>query len=71
MINFSNRRNRGRVCLFLTTENEQLFYIKDDNDKFWVEVIIVTFFNAVPTVDDLTTSNNDVNFVETQTVHFV
>ena len=71
MINFCNRRNRGRVCLFLTTENEQLFYIKDDNDKLWVEVIIVTFFNAVPTVDDLTASNNDVNFVETQTVHFV
>ena len=70
MINFSNRRNRGRVCLFLTTENGQLFYIKDDNDNFWVEVIIVTFFNAVPTLDDLTASNNDVNFVETQTVHF-
>ena len=40
------------------------------NDNFWVEVIIVTFFNAVVTVDDLTASNNDVNFVETQTVHF-
>ena len=28
------------------------------------------FFNAVATVDVLTASNNDVNFVETQTVHF-
>ena len=28
VINFSNTRNRGRVCLFLTTENEQLFLLK-------------------------------------------
>ena len=26
--NFSNTRNRGRICLFLTTENEQLFILK-------------------------------------------
>ena len=45
MINFSNTRNCGRVCLFLTTENEQLFkYSKDDNDNLWVEVITATFF---------------------------
>ena len=66
VINFSNKRNRGRVCLLLTT-----FYIKDDNDNFiWVEVTFVTFFDAVATIDVLTASNNDVNFVETQTVHF-
>jgi len=35
-----------------------------------VEVIIVTFLNAVLTVDVLTASNNDVIFAETQTVHF-
>ena len=46
------------------------FYIKDDNGKLWVKVIIVTFFNAEATVDVLTASNNDVNFAETQTVHF-
>ena len=46
------------------------FYIKDDSAKLWVEVIIVTFFNAVATVDALTASNNDANFVETQTIHF-
>ena len=40
-MNSSNTRNRSRVCLFLTTENEQLF--KDNNDNLWVEVIIVTF----------------------------
>ena len=28
------------------------------------------FFNAVAIVDVLTASNNDSNFVETQTVHF-
>ena len=28
------------------------------------------FLDAVATVDVLTASNNDVNFVETQTVHF-
>ena len=66
MINLSNT---SRVCLFLTTENEQLFFIKDDNGKLWVEVIIVTFFNALVTIDVLTASNNDVNFVETQTAH--
>ena len=47
-----------------------IFYLKDDNGKLWVEVIVVPFFNAVATVDVLTASNNDSNFVETQTVHF-
>ena len=28
VINFSNTRNRGRVCIFLTTENEQIFLLK-------------------------------------------
>ena len=28
------------------------------------------FFNAVATVDALTASNNDTNFVETQPIHF-
>ena len=28
------------------------------------------FFNAVATVDVFTASNNDINFVETQAVHF-
>ena len=46
------------------------FLYKDDNGKLWVEVIIFTFLDTVATVDVLTASNNDVNFVETQTVHF-
>ena len=28
VINFSNTRNRGRICFFSTTENEQLFTLK-------------------------------------------
>ena len=28
VINFSNTKTRGRVCLFLTTENEKLFILK-------------------------------------------
>ena len=37
VINFSNTRNRGRVCLFLTTENEQLFILKTimENKAGW------------------------------------
>ena len=70
VINFSNTRNRGRVCLFLRTENEQPFYIKEDNGKLWLRVIIFTCLDAVATVDVLTASNNDFNLVETQTVQF-
>ena len=35
-----------------------------------VEVIIFQFFNAVANEDVLVASNNDINFFETQTVHF-
>ena len=45
-------------------------YLKDDNGKLWVEVIIATFLNAIPTVDVLTASNNEVKLVKSQTVHF-
>ena len=37
----------------------------DDNEKFWLEVIIATFMDAVTTVDVLTTRNNDVKLIET------
>ena len=43
--------------MFLKTENEQFSNSTDDNGKLRVEVIIVTFFNAVATVDVLTASN--------------
>ena len=45
-------------------------YLKDDDGKLWVEVIIVTFLVAIPTVDVLTASNNEVKLVESQTVYF-
>ena len=35
-----------------------------------MEVIIVTFLNAIATVDVLTASKNNINFVKTPTVHF-
>ena len=43
--------------------------MKCDIGKFWVEVTIFTFLDAVATVEVITTSNNEVNFVATQTVH--
>ena len=41
----------------------------DDNEKFWLEVIIATFMDAVTTVDILTTRNNDVRLIETLLLH--
>ena len=71
MVYSSNHCKKSQSSLFIL-DNRKLktFYIKDDSAKLWVEVIIVTFFNAVATVDALTASNNDANFVETQTIHF-
>ena len=67
VVNFSNTRNRGRVCLFLTTGNGQLFLLKTIIANYGEEVIIFSFLDAAATVDVLTASNNDVNFFETQT----
>ena len=41
----------------------------DDNEKFWSEVIIATFMDAVTTVDVLTTRNNDVKLIGTLLLH--
>ena len=41
----------------------------DDNEKFWLEVIIATLMDAVTTVDVLTTRNNDVKLIETLLLH--
>ena len=41
----------------------------DDNEKFWLEVIIATFMDAVTTEDVLTTRNNDVRLIETLLLH--
>ena len=62
---------KSRSSLFILDNRKWTnFYTKDDNGNLWVEVIILTFLDAVATEDVVTTSNNDVNFVETQTVHF-
>ena len=70
MTNFSNTRNRGRVCLFLTTENKQLFILKTVMVNYGWKRSFLLFLDSAATVEVLTASNNDVNFVETQTVHF-
>ena len=44
-------------------------YLKDDDGKLLVEVIIFTLV-AVATVDVLKANNNDVNLVISRTVHF-
>ena len=48
-----------------------IFFFKDYNGKLWVEVIIVTFLNAVTTVDVSAASNNDLKLGETRTVQVV
>ena len=58
--------------LFILEDNEwRTFYIKDDNSKLWVEVTIVTFLDAIATVDVLTPAiKNDGKHIEIRTVHF-
>ena len=57
------------MAVILDNRKWATFYIKEDEGK-WVEVIIVTFLNAIATVDVLTASKNNINFVKTPTVHF-
>ena len=53
---------KSRSSLFILNNRKWItFYLKDDNGKLWVKVIIVTFLDAVATVDVLTASHNDVN----------
>ena len=69
-LKFVNSRNCGQVYLFQATENEELFVLKTImSRKLWVEVTIVTFLDAVATIDVLTASNNDVKLGESRTVH--
>ena len=70
VINSFNTRNRGRVCLFFATENEQLFILETIMVNYGWKWSFLLFLDSAATVDVLTASNNDVNFVETQTVHF-
>ena len=63
--------NNSQLTLFIL-DNMKLttFCIKDNNGKLLVEVIIVTFFNAVAIVDVLTASNTDVNFYQNSNCTF-
>ena len=58
VVEFANYRQQKM------NENERTFDSKDDSDKLWVEVIIVTSLNAVASKDFLPANNNNVNFVE-------
>ena len=49
---------RSRV-FFLDNKKKRTFNLKGDNENLWVEVFIVTFLNAVTTVNVLTASNNN------------
>ena len=51
---------KSRLSLFILDNRKWgPFYLKDDNVKLWVEVIIVTLLYAVATVDVLTANGND------------
>ena len=57
---------KSHLHLFiLDNRKRRTFYLKDNNGKSWVDVIVVIFFIAVGTVDVLTASNNYVKLVET------
>ena len=58
------KKSRMRLLIF-ANRKRRTFYLKDNNGKLWVDVIVVIFFIAVGTVDILTASNNDVKLVET------
>ena len=51
---------RSRL-FFQDNKKKRTFNLKGDNENLWVEVFIVTFLNAVTTVNVLTASNNDSN----------
>ena len=64
---------KSQSTLFILGNRKWItFYIKDDNGKLWVEVIIVIiiFFYGIATEDVIVVINNDVNFIETQRIHF-
>ena len=58
------------LCPLSLCRSHHIFYLKDDDEELWVEVIIVTFLDAVAIVDVLTVSSKDVTHVESQIVPF-
>ena len=53
------------TMFILDSRKRRTFCLKDDNGKLRVEVIIVSFLDAIATVDVLTASNTDVKGFET------
>ena len=56
-----NSANSQSSLSILDNKKGRTFHVKDIY-KLWVEVIIVTFVDAVVTIDVLTASNNDVKY---------
>ena len=54
-----NSANSQSISSILDNKKGRTFHLRDIC-KLWVEVIIVTFVDAVATIDVLTASNNDV-----------
>ena len=54
-----NSANSQSSLSLLDNQKGRTFHLRDIS-KLWVEVIIVTFVDAVVTIDVLTASNNDV-----------
>ena len=69
--NKSCQCKRSRLSLFILDNKKwRIFNLKNDNGKLWAEVIIVSFLDAIATVDVLTATNTDVKLVDTRTVQF-
>ena len=66
---FFQYKKSGWSLFILDNRKRTSFYVKDNNGKLKVEDHF-TCLDAVATADVLTASNNDLNFVQIQTVHF-
>lgn len=69
VMKFASSRNGNRF-VYSTQQEIKNIYLKDNNGKKWVEVIIAIILGAVATVYILTAFNNDVKLGEIRTVHF-
>ena len=65
----ADSRNAVEFVYFRQKKMKKFSSKDDGNEKFWLEVIIATFMDAVTTVDVLTTRNDDVKLIETLLLH--
>ena len=66
----AHTRNRGRVFLFYTRENEEPLILKTIIANYGWKCSVLFFLDAVATTDVSTGSNKDVKLVKTWTVNF-